>query len=108
MTPEDILRFDRMVPRYTSLPNAAMGGAGEGGPRGDGLEDFADALATLAPLEASGAVHRRGAHIRVSPQAGCCRAWSAPPSIAAYRQRIKPRRDTRRRSDSGEVRRRWR
>jgi hypothetical protein len=69
MTPEDILRFDRMVPRYTSLPKAAMGGAGEGGPRGDGLEDFADALATLAPLEASGAVHRRGAHIRVSPQA---------------------------------------
>ena len=29
---------------------AALGGAGEGGPRGDGLEGFADALAAVAPL----------------------------------------------------------
>ena len=70
-TAEDRLRgriIEQLMCRL-EVDLAALGGAGEGGPRGDGLEGFADALAALAPLEACGAVDRRGAHIRVSPQA---------------------------------------
>ena len=47
----------------------ALDGRGEDGPENGWREDFADALAELAPLEARGAVHGEGGRIKVPPEA---------------------------------------
>ncbi|MCH7554976.1 MAG: oxygen-independent coproporphyrinogen III oxidase [Proteobacteria bacterium] len=70
-TAEDRLR-GRIIEQlmcHLEVDLEAMGGLGDDGPRGDGLEGFADVLAELAPLEACGAVHRQGGRIKVLPEA---------------------------------------
>ncbi len=71
MTEED-RRRGRIIEQlmcHMEVDLKAMDGRGDGGPADGWKEDFADALAELAPLEACGAVQRKGSRIKVPPEA---------------------------------------